>query len=86
MPDIHKYSTENVLRQIAQLEPTLGCYELRFYVAGKRPSKVKTEAIDVFYYYPSGGTLRDREMNIVFYEPRLDVYRNFKAALGAAGK
>ena len=84
MPDLLKYSTGNVLQQIARLEPTLGFYEVRFYASGKRPSKEKTDTIEIFYYYPSGGTLRDRDMNIVFYEPRLDVYRNFKSSIGDA--
>ncbi len=72
--DIHVYSIDNVLRQIEGNESQLGFYEVRFYVSGSRPSRVPTEQIDTFYYYPSGGTLRDLELNIVFYEPRLDRY------------
>jgi hypothetical protein len=66
------------------MTPTRGYYEVRFYAHGKRPSKDKTDVIATFYYYPSGGTLRDVDMNIVFYEPRLDQYRSFKAPRGDA--
>lgn len=72
--DIHVYSVENVLRQAASAPETLGFYELRFYSDGKRPCRFATGVLDTFYYFPSGGTLRDAEMNIIFYEPRLDRY------------
>ena len=66
------------------MTPTQGFYEVRLYANGKRPSKEKNGVIATFYYYPSGGTLRDADMNIVFYEPRLDQYRSFKAPRGDA--
>ena len=43
-----------------------------------RPAKHKTDTVELFYYYPSGGTIRDKHMNIIFYEPRLDAYKEFK--------
>ena len=78
--DILRYSVENVKRQIAAADPRLGFYTVRFYVANGRPSREATGDIGVFYYYPSGGTLRDREMNIIFYEPRLDMYHRRNAS------
>ena len=74
MDDSHIYSVEHVRLQMAEAQVDLGCYELHFYADGPRPSKVKTDRIELFYYFPSGGTIRDREMNIVFYEPKLDKY------------
>ncbi len=73
--DPYCYSTENVLRQVERASPRLGFYEVCFYAVGPRPSREKTDRLETFYYYPSGGTLRDRNMNIVYYEPRLDRYR-----------
>jgi len=52
----------------------LGFFEVRFYAAGGRPAREQTGVIETFFYYPSGGTIRDRDMNIVFYEPKLDKY------------
>ncbi len=72
--DIFTYSIDHALEQILTAPITLGFYALRFYSDGKRPVKHHTDLIEIFYYYPSGGTLRDKDMNIVFYEPRLDKY------------
>jgi hypothetical protein len=74
MDDIYCYSIEHVRTQAEQASDTLGFYELRFYADGGRPAREKTGTIEVFFYYPSGGTIRDRGMNIVFYEPKLDTY------------
>ena len=74
MDDLLCYSVDSVRAQAADAEPQLGFYALRFYSEGGRPSRVKTDTIETFYYYPSGGTIRDRELNIVFYEPKLDTY------------
>jgi hypothetical protein len=68
------YSIENVLIQIKSAPGILGFFELRFYSDGKRPSKSVTDKVDSFYFYPSGGTIRDKNMNIIFYEPKLDKY------------
>jgi hypothetical protein len=81
MDDILRYSTDNVLRQITSAPQTLGFYALRFYSDGTRPSRNVTGLVETFYYYPSGGTLRDARMNIIFYEPKLDQYRAFGAAV-----
>lgn len=74
MDDFLCYSVENVRLQVQDSEATLGCYPVRFYAEGGRPSRVPTGTVDEFFYYPSGGTIRDRDLNIVFYEPKLDTY------------
>jgi hypothetical protein len=76
--DLFVYSIENARAQLPTSPQSLGVYELRFYSDGKRPVKKKTELIEVFFYFPSGGTIRDREFNIIFYEPGLDIYKGFK--------
>ncbi|MAT40308.1 MAG: hypothetical protein CL946_11970 [Ectothiorhodospiraceae bacterium] len=77
-PDIYTYSVEHVIAQIANAPKFLGAYEMRFYIDGiRRPSKEKTATMATFYYYPSGGTIRDEDMNILFYEPKLDIYKDF---------
>ena len=72
--DVLRYSVENVKRQVAASVPRLGFYTVRFYALNGRPSREVTDDIEMFYYFPSGGTLRDGTMNIIFYEPRLDMY------------
>lgn len=72
------YSIEHVLYQSRKLNPSLGYFTLRFYSENGRPSKRPTAIIEEFYYFPSGGTIRDRDMNILFYEPRLDQYHDRK--------
>ncbi|MDH7515303.1 MAG: hypothetical protein QHI48_05475 [Bacteroidota bacterium] len=79
--DLLCYSIGNVRRQIETVQPTLGWYVLRFYALHGRPSKTRTAIVETFYYFPSGGTLRDKDMNIVIYEPRLD--RNRSAGIEA---
>jgi hypothetical protein len=81
MSDIYIYSVTNVLAQVDEATSELGHFELKFYVDNGRPAKVKTGEFATFYYYPSGGTIRDTEMNIIFYEPKLDRYRDFKSGL-----
>ncbi len=68
------YSLAHVREQIAHADETLGFHIVRFYSVGGRPSREPTDTIEEYYYFPSGGTIRDREMNIIFYEPRLDKY------------
>lgn len=75
--DLLLYSIEHVLEQATAAPHRLGFYELRFYSAEGRPSKTRTDAVSTYYYYPSGGTLRDGAMNIIFYEAKLDLYRSF---------
>lgn len=74
MDDLHCYSIENVRVQAGRAKESAGFFTLRFYAAGGKPSREKTDALETFYYYPSGGTIRDRDFNIIFYEPKLDKY------------
>lgn len=74
MEDPLCYSVEAVRAQVGEDTSRLDSHAVRFYMDGGRPSRVKTDVIGTFYYYPSGGTIRDAELNIVFYEPRLDTY------------
>ncbi len=74
MDDIHCYSPENVLRQTEGLTPLLGAHQVRFYSVNGRPSREPAGTIENFFYYPSGGTIRDASLNILMYEPRLDIY------------
>lgn len=86
MTDIHRYTIENVRRQAAASTPVLGAYVLRFYAAAGRPSRVPTAEMRDFWYYPSGGTIRDEDLNILFYEPRLDLYHISVLDEGARGE
>ena len=76
MDDVYCYSIENILRQVGDAEPDLGRYTIRLYAENGRPSREQREHIEEFYYYPSGGTIRDRALNILFYEPKLDKYHS----------
>jgi hypothetical protein len=77
MSDLHIYSVLNIRLQTEHLEAELGFYPVRLYSQQNgRPSREVTDTIEVYYYYPSGGTIRDRNMNILFYEPKLDKYHS----------
>ncbi len=76
--DLHILSYENIHKQLENAPYELGYYVLRFYSKDGRPSDKPTDTIDEFYLYPSGGTLRDKHFNIVFYDSRFDIYRGFK--------
>jgi hypothetical protein len=76
--DIHLSSYENILKQLETAPYELGYYVLKLYSKDGRPSSEPTDTIDEFYLYPSGGTLRDKNFNIVFYDSRFDIYRGFK--------
>ncbi|MCB2204676.1 hypothetical protein KQI65_08000 [bacterium] len=71
---LYCYAVENILRQVDGREADLGRYTVRFYVRDGRPSREATDDIEEFFYYPSGGTIRDGDLNILFYEPKLDTY------------
>lgn len=81
MIDIHVYSIANVLTQAETAPERLGYYEVRFYAENHRPAKHPTDTVETFYFYPSGGTIRDKDMNIIFYEPKLDSYKDFMSGL-----
>lgn len=77
MNDIYIYSEENLLEQIQSGTYELGFYKVMFYSEQGRPAERKTDIISTFYLYPSGGALRDENMNIVLYNSRFDTYRGF---------
>lgn len=74
--DIHLYSEANLRAQLESAPEKLGYKIVSFYVdAAGRISKEKTDTIETFYLLPSGGTLRDKNMNIVMYSARFDMYK-----------
>ena len=86
MDDFQTYSVENVRAQVRKAPAGSSVYELRFYSENGRPSRVPTGIVERFFYYPSGGTIRDHDLNILFYEPKLDKYHPAnREAEGAAG-
>ena len=74
MDDPYLYSVEHVKRQAASAVAEQGVYPVRFYARDGRPARENTGVVERFYYYPSGGTIRDAQLNILLYEPRLDQY------------
>lgn len=71
------FTHDSVLEQLKTAPFTLGYYTLRFYAESGKPVNKVTSEIGEFYLYPSGGTLRDSNFNIVFYDSRYDTYRGF---------
>lgn len=78
MADIHRFTDENLVRQLETAPFALGFYTLRFYSENGKPVNRVTGTIEEFYLYPSGGTLRDSRFNIILYDSRFDTYRGFK--------
>jgi hypothetical protein len=77
MNDLYIYSEENLFEQLKENKFDLGFYRVRFYTLKGRLASEKTNTISEFYLYPSGGTLRDENMNIVLYSSKFDTYRGF---------
>lgn len=77
MSDLFIFTEENLLEQIKNGKYELGFYRVKFYTKNGQLSEEKTETISDFYLYPSGGTLRDENMNIVMYNSKFDTYRGF---------
>lgn len=77
--DLKTFSHENVLRQIQTADYKNGYFTLEFYaLENGRPSKEPTARVARFYLYPSGGTLRDENFQLIVYDSRFDTYRGFK--------
>lgn len=76
--DLHTFTDENIFKQLESASFTLGYYTLKFYTEQGKPVNKVTDTISEFYLYPSGGTLRDSNFNIVFYDSRFDTYRGFQ--------
>jgi hypothetical protein len=75
--DIFLFTHENLLKQLHTAPFVLGAYTLRFYTHEGKPVNKVTQVLGEFYLYPSGGTLRDSDFNLVFYDSRYDTYRGF---------
>lgn len=78
MNNFFLFKDENIVAQLQTAQFTLGYYTLKFYTENEKPVNRVTDTISEFYLYPSGGTLRDNNFNIVFYDSRFDTYRGFK--------
>ena len=76
--DIRVFSHENMLTQLDSAEFRNGCYVLEFYSENDKPSSKPTDRVSKFYLYPSGGTLRDSNFQLLFYDSKYDTYRGFK--------
>ncbi len=79
--NFYVYSPEALLEQAGSTSLEQGYYHLRFYVDSHgQLSKVPTDKLASFYYSPSGGTLRDAELNIVVYSARFDKFKGIGKA------
>lgn len=79
--DLYIYSPEHVHAQAAIADEHLGYKILNFYVDGKgQLAKAPTSERRTYYLSPSGGTLRDADLNIVVYSAKFDLYKGFGRA------
>ena len=77
--DLRVFNHENLLEQLKSAEFKNGYYVLEFYADSKnKPSSSPTSTLSRFYLYPSGGTLRDSNFQLLFYDSAYDTYRGFK--------
>lgn len=75
-PDLHVYSPENLLKLAEDAPEHLGYKVLQLYVLPDGTlAKATTEELGTFYLSPSGGTLRDKDLNIVLYSAKFDIYK-----------
>ncbi len=79
--DLYIFSEPHLLAQLETAPARLGYKVVRFYVdANGLLAKENTGTTDVFYLSPSGGTLRDKNLNIVLYSARYDIYKGLTKA------
>lgn len=76
--DLYLFSEANLHKQLETAPFTKGFYTVKFYISNGLLAREKTDTISEFYLYPSGGTLRDANFNIVFYDSQFDTYRGFQ--------
>jgi hypothetical protein len=80
-PDQRVYTPENLLLQAASASEHLGYKVVEFYVdADGLLAKLVTDRTARFYLSPSGGTLRDTDLNIVLYSAKFDLYKGYGRA------
>jgi hypothetical protein len=75
--DLFLYNEQNLLDQLCEAPFVLGAYTLRFYSDAGKPVNRVTQQVEEFFLSPSGGTLRDKDFHIVWYDSRYDTYRGF---------
>jgi hypothetical protein len=79
--DVYLFSDENLRKQLETAPLELGYKRVKFYVDERGIiSKTPTSTIEDFYLSPSGGTLRDKHLNIVTYSARYDMYKGLGRA------
>ena len=67
------------MAQVATAPFHNGYFTVEFYAYERgRPSGKLTGRVEVFYLYPSGGTLRDKDFNLLWYDSKFDTYRGFR--------
>lgn len=76
--DLFVFSEEHLHRQLETASYTQGFYTVKFYTEKGLLAKRKTNTLSDFYLYPSGGTLRDSDFNLVFYDSQFDTYRGYQ--------
>jgi hypothetical protein len=80
-PDLRIYTPEHLIEQATTAREHLGYKLVEFYVdADGLLAKHVTENTATFYLSPSGGTLRDADLNIVLYSAKFDVYKGYGRA------
>lgn len=76
--DLRIFTHQNLLAQLETAEFRNGYYVLEFFAEKNKPANRATGTVAKFYLYPSGGTLRDSNFELVFYDSRYDTYRGFQ--------
>lgn len=76
--DVLLFTPDNLLKQVADTPLVLGYHKVQFYIENNGTlAKEPTQNIGTFYLSPSGGTLRDTDMNIVLYSAKNDKFKGW---------
>ncbi len=79
--DLRIYSPEHLIEQAKTAREHLGYKLVEFYVDDEGLlAKGITATVAQFYLSPSGGTLRDADLNIVLYSAKFDLYKGYGRA------
>lgn len=81
--DLYCFSHEHLFAQITGMPMVRGHFAVKFYAQDGMLSREPTATVAEFFFYPSAGTIRDGEMNIVYYSSLIDKYNKRYAAGGA---